>query len=405
MQLNILNQIVPELVSAQRSVNPTSPQISAARLALISHLPCQLSGGGMFAVTWHIWRQLRQWFPESCFQQVPTPGNWGGMLRSRIRRRLLGQRGDFFTFAPHVLIETSRRVQASVPAGTQALLFRSSTRWVRCRPEIPYFVHTDACFHTYCRNKHAEGEFACDDLRRIWDEERAFLEAAAGVFFESHWALEQARAAYELRGSHYYTVGVAGGMELPRQAAPATAVTRLISIANNFRQKGGDLTFAAFKLLQPRFPQLQWHIVGGRPDYGVSRWPGIVYEGFLNIDSQADLLRYAALMNETSLLIHPTREDMNPLVLIEAAGYGCPAVSVQDFAIPELVTHGETGLLLPRPVTPESLAAAIETLICDPLRYQQMRASARERALKQFSWDVVGTRMATLINDILGHGQ
>jgi glycosyltransferase involved in cell wall biosynthesis len=240
------------------------------------------------------------------------------------------------------------------------------------------------------------------DLQRIWDEEAEFLESSDGVFFESTWALEQARTAYGLRGNHYHAIGVAGGLGVPPDLASDYSPYSLISVANNFRQKGGDLTFLAVKRLRLRFPQLEWHIVGGRPDFGVDRLPGVIYEGVLNADSAKDMQHYMKLLGGAGILVHPTREDMNPLVLIEAAGYGCPAVSVRDFAIPELVADGETGLLLPRPLTPESLAGAIETLICDSVRYQRMRVNARERALRQFSWDVVGAKLAALISDALG---
>lgn len=372
------------------------------RVAVISHLPCRLSGGGMFAVTWHVWQQMLRCFPGSSFLEVTPPGHAMEMLKSRLLRRVLRRPGDFFPFAPGVLSEISSRVRCGIPATADAVLFRSCTRWVRCRPEVPYFVHTDACFHTYCCNKNAEAEFRLSDLQRIWDEEAAFLEAAQGVFFESRWAMDRAISAYGLRGQHYHCVDVAGGLETPATVAETDSVVRLVSIANHFRQKGGDIIFTAFRILQPRYPQLKWHIVGGRPDFGMLRTPGIVYEGQLNPESITDMQRYMTLFASSSLLLHPTREDMNPLVLLEAAGYGCPAISVDDFAIPELVEHGRTGVLLQRPVTPEGLAAAVEDLILNPQKYRQMRQEARQRALRRKSWDEIGRGMACVIEEVLG---
>lgn len=88
--------------------------------------------------------------------------------------------------------------------------------------------------------------------------------------------------------------------------------------------------------------------------------------------------------------MHPTREDTNPLVLIEAAYFGCPSVTVNDFAIPELVVDGETGVLLPRPVTPELLASSIERLLATETQYLAMRRKARQRSMKRFQWDSIG---------------
>jgi glycosyltransferase involved in cell wall biosynthesis len=58
-------------------------------------------------------------------------------------------------------------------------------------------------------------------------------------------------------------------------------------------------------------------------------------------------------------------------------------------------------MLLPRPVTPESLAAAIESLILNPKHYQQMRRKARERTLRRASWDEIGRSMAAIIGNTL----
>jgi glycosyltransferase involved in cell wall biosynthesis len=359
----------------------------------------------MYAVTWHVWQQVLKSFPRSSFHHIIPPSNFRGMLRSRLLRKILQRPGDFFPFAPGVLSETSSRVLAGVPEFADGILFRSCTRWIHCRPAVPYFVHTDACFHTYCCNKNAEADYRRSDLQRIWDEEAEFLESAQGVFFESRWALERAVVAYGLRGQHYHCVGVNGGLGAPPAVAGTDSVVRLLSIANHFHQKGGDITFAAFQLLQPRYPQLKWHIVGGRPDFAVLRSPGIVYEGPLNPESVIDIQRYTSLLANSSLLLHPTREDMNPLVLLEAAGYGCPAITVNDFAIPELVQHAQTGLLLQRPVTPESLAHAIESLILNPGKYQQMRQNAREQALLRPSWDEIGRAMANVIQKGMGAGR
>jgi glycosyltransferase involved in cell wall biosynthesis len=361
-----------------------------------------MTGGGMYAVTWHVWKQILRRFPSSTFHHVVPPANWTGMLASRLRRRILGLRGSFYPFAPSVLSGTRRQVESAVRAGADALLFRSGSRWIHCQPQIPYFVHTDACFHTYCRNKNAEAEFEGDDLRRIWDKEAEFLEAADGVFFESRWAMVNAISAYGLRGNHYHVVSVAGALASPVDTIDSESVETLLSIANHFRQKGGDIIFNAFRLLRPRFPQLNWHIVGGRPDPGVLSTPGVLYEGPLNPELAPDIQKYTALLAGSSLLLHPTREDMNPLVLLEAAGYGCPAITVNDFAIPELVEDGQTGVLLRRPITPEALAATVERLIQNPQIYRKMRHAARQRAIRRASWDDIGNKIASLIASVLG---
>jgi len=100
------------------------------------------------------------------------------------------------------------------------------------------------------------------------------------------------------------------------------------------------------------------------------------------------------LLAQAFLLVHPTREDTSPLVVTEAAYFGCPAISVNQFALPELVVDGATGLLLEPPVTAEQLAAAIECLLTDRTRYLEMRRQARVYAMENYQWDHIGDAMA-----------
>jgi glycosyltransferase involved in cell wall biosynthesis len=102
------------------------------------------------------------------------------------------------------------------------------------------------------------------------------------------------------------------------------------------------------------------------------------------------------------LLVHPTREDTSPLVVTEAAYFGCPSISVNQFALPELVLDGKTGLLLEAPVTAPRLAAAIEELIVDRTRYLEMRKQARRHAMGSYQWDRIGDTMAGVMRERMG---
>ncbi len=376
-------------------------------VSIVSHLPLQRRGGGMYAVTAEVTGQLRRHFRDVVFLKIPTPADYSAMLLSRVNRRLLGRRGSFFPFSPRVLTQVARQVAASVPSGCRQILFRSATRWIRCRPAQPYFVHLDAPFSLYCRNKQAELQFLKADLQRIQDEEAEFLEGAAGVFFESEWGREHALRDYQLRGNQYLTVGVAGGLQRPEVVQPfdPSKPLRLLTIAKHFRQKGGDLTGAAYRLLKPEFPDLTWHVIGGSPDSACRGMPGMFPEGQLNPDAATDAGRYHSLLDGNAILVHPTREDMNPLVLIEAAQFGCPVISVRDFAIPELVRDGETGLLLDRPLTPDAIAKAIRSLLLNPARLQSMSEQAVRFAEQSFSWDAIGQRMVGAMAGRTGDGR
>jgi glycosyltransferase involved in cell wall biosynthesis len=78
-------------------------------------------------------------------------------------------------------------------------------------------------------------------------------------------------------------------------------------------------------------------------------------------------------------------------VLIEAAALGLPVAATAAGGIPEVVAHGETGLLVP-PRDPEALAAAIVELLDAPDRRRAFGAAARERA-RGFGLAAMAARM------------
>ncbi|MFM7165550.1 MAG: glycosyltransferase family 4 protein [Planctomycetaceae bacterium] len=368
-------------------------------ISLVSHLPLQVEGGGTFAVTWNVWQVLHARLPDLQFQHLKPPVDRWARFRSRICRKVLGRPGNFFTFSERALQQTADRLPAALAPRTQCVLFRTSTRWIACRPQVPYFVHLDAVFHTFHRNTFAAGEFAAADLHRIYEREAEFLEGAAAVFFESAWGLQQAVQHYRLRGQHYTSVGVAGNLPVPAVCPAGVRSRSVLTIAKRFAQKGGDYLAAGWLQLRQQFPDCTWHIVGGPAPAEVLQLPGVIHEGFLRPDVPAELLRMQTLLQQSSLLVHPTREDMNPLVLLEAAGFGCPAVTVRDFAIPELVQDGTTGVLLDRPLSGAALAAAIAALWNDPRRLQDMSQAAWQGVQQRGGWDAIGDRMAGLITD------
>ncbi len=372
-----------------------------SRLLYVSHLPRRPSGGGVLAVSFRIAQELDRYFDLHDVGPIIPRVRRTDALISKMRRKVFRLPGAFFPFSAGTLQDTARQIERLIDKDTDGVFFRSATRWIHCRPTVPYFVHTDVVFHTFFHNTFDPKDFVPSDLQRIWAAEREFLEGAAAVFFESEWGLQKARSAYQLIGNNFVALRNGGGVEPPVSDAWSGSSLRLVSIAKHFKQKGGDIVLEAFRMLKPRHPELEWHIIGGPPEGDCESIDGIHYEGFLRTDVPAELVRFREILTDSFLLVHPTREDTNPLVLIEAAYFGCPSVSVDDFAIPELVVNGETGLLLKRPVTGESIANAIEKLILERNLYLDLRRKARERAVQQFQWDAIGDGMANHIRRCL----
>jgi glycosyltransferase involved in cell wall biosynthesis len=107
-----------------------------------------------------------------------------------------------------------------------------------------------------------------------------------------------------------------------------------------------------------------------------------------------------AQYTEADLFVLPSRRESFGLVLAEAMACGLPVVATTAGAIPEVVKDGVTGLLVP-PDDPEGLAEAINSLLGDPARMNDMGAQGRARVERLFTWDKVVERVIAGYHKVL----
>jgi N-acetyl-alpha-D-glucosaminyl L-malate synthase BshA len=91
------------------------------------------------------------------------------------------------------------------------------------------------------------------------------------------------------------------------------------------------------------------------------------------------------------------------LSLLEAMCFACPCVATAVGGIPEVVTSGTTGLLVPAGDV-DALVHAVESLIRDPARRLALGQAARQRARERFSAGVIVPRYEELYQRVCAAG-
>jgi glycosyltransferase involved in cell wall biosynthesis len=94
------------------------------------------------------------------------------------------------------------------------------------------------------------------------------------------------------------------------------------------------------------------------------------------------------LLERASVLVAPCEREGFGVAAAEAMAFGRPVVAAAGGALLELVTDGETGLLVP-PRDAPALRGAVQRLLGDPELRERMGSSARARARERFGWDAV----------------
>ena len=104
------------------------------------------------------------------------------------------------------------------------------------------------------------------------------------------------------------------------------------------------------------------------------------------------------------LLVHPATMEGLGVILLQASAAGVPIVACEVGGVPEVVAHGETGLLVP-PESPGPLAEAVSALLGNPDRGRAMGNKGRARIRESFSVDRMVEGNLAVYRGILGRAE
>lgn len=102
------------------------------------------------------------------------------------------------------------------------------------------------------------------------------------------------------------------------------------------------------------------------------------------------------ILNATKILVIPSLSEGFPNVALEAMACAVPVVAFAVGGIPEIVRHGETGLLCSS-ADHDALAKAIEDLVLDPGLRQEIGTRGYEEVKAKYDERVIAGEIANLI--------
>jgi glycogen synthase len=105
-----------------------------------------------------------------------------------------------------------------------------------------------------------------------------------------------------------------------------------------------------------------------------------------------------AVLASVDLLVLPSAYEEMGSVLVEAMAAGLPVVASDVGGIPEVVGHGETGLLVPPGDVP-ALAAALDRLVASAELRARLAAGARARS-RRYAWPDLAGQVAEVYDRV-----
>lgn len=175
------------------------------------------------------------------------------------------------------------------------------------------------------------------------------------------------------------------GLEDPGPPLPLPSGPVLLCLGRLVEDKGFDRAVDVFARLATRWPDLELRIAGEGPDLASLEQRAQA----LGVTERVTFLgpvapqAVPALLAAASLVLLPSRTEALPLVGIESALAGRPAVAMDVGGMSEAVLDGETGALVPAGDIP-AFASAVEALLRDPEELARRGRAARSFAEQRF---------------------
>ncbi|HKK27301.1 MAG TPA: glycosyltransferase family 4 protein [Gemmatimonadota bacterium] len=221
------------------------------------------------------------------------------------------------------------------------------------------------------------------------------------VVVTSRYSAGRAVEAYGLDPSRVRVVPE--GIDLARWPAPGPGPERdggaaagpptVLSVARQYPRKDTRTLVGAMPRVLEALPTARLRVIGGGPELPSLRRLAarIGVAGAVDfageVDDRERIRREYARAHAFAL---PSLQEGFGIVFLEAMASRLPVVAARAAAVPEVVPHGEAGLLVP-PGDREALAEALVRLLRDPGLRDRMGARGREH-VRRFDWPRVARR-------------
>lgn len=199
---------------------------------------------------------------------------------------------------------------------------------------------------------------------------------------------------------------IPNGVDLPPETPrhQRRSLRRLVMVANLRQEKGHDVLIDAAPQIFSSCPDAEICLAGNGPmaealqERARARGVG----GRVQFLGECDDV--PSLLAQADIFVLPSRSEALPNALIEAMAAGLPVVASRVGGVPEIVTHGQNGVLV-EPGRPTDLASAIVDLIDHPGAAAGLGNAARSWVSRTYSFErMVSSTERLYMEAIDAHG-
>lgn len=286
----------------------------------------------------------------------------------------------------HDVLSGRAAARAAIRSGATKIIFGTyhNCPWLPQKKGVRYFIFSDATMRQLANLGYSHQQRDISRMAKFIYGRGVRRQARAGhhFFCMSGWYAEALQREHGIRPEQITIIPPSVDTEYwrPKSGERRPGPLRVVFIGADFMRKGGDVLMQVAAL--PEFSEVQWHLVTKSPPQ--NKTANVTCHTDFNSDAEG--LRN--LVQNSDVLVLPTRADCSSIATLEAAACGVPSIVTRMAGIPDLVEDGVTGRLLEQP-TVEHLAAALRQYLAAPALLAAHGRAAREKAVREFDVRVV----------------
>ncbi|MBY0353850.1 glycosyltransferase [Candidatus Babeliales bacterium] len=193
---------------------------------------------------------------------------------------------------------------------------------------------------------------------------------------------------------------------------PVAGPIKIVSTSRLACKKGIDYAIKAVVQLHELYPNIHYTIIGGggQRDRLENMVNALGAKSYIFFTGWLEPEHVIKILNQSDIFILPSMTALSgdqegiPNALKEAMALGLPVVSTYHSGIPELVTHGVSGLLAPEK-DHATLAQNLKFLIENPDVWEPMTRAARTVIEQEFNLETESERLEQILCALVQEGE
>ncbi|HEY4751177.1 MAG TPA: glycosyltransferase family 4 protein [Steroidobacteraceae bacterium] len=229
--------------------------------------------------------------------------------------------------------------------------------------------------------------------------ESGVYERLRGIFVMSSWLASSFSTDFGVPAQKLHVVGAGINTgKLPAVPVRDFSRARFLFVGKDFPRKGGPFLLRAFTEVRKQVPHAELMIVG--PSLQIDQ-PGVKCLGFLSHAVPEHVAQLNQLFLSATAVVLPSVYEPFGISLLEGMAFGLPCIAADRCAMPEIVQHRKSGLIVAAEDV-SALAAAMVELALSPNDAATMGRVGRSRVEADFTWNAVAGKIKAILADSYG---